>query len=119
MPPRSTVRGKPICVSCADAPPLRGLDFHGSPLVTFEHAGERWVVMRPVVEGMGLDWASQFTKLKGSQSRFNHCDIATVGADGRQREMTCIPLRRYPMWLATINPARIPSLAASPPRPRA
>lgn len=63
--------------------------------------------MRPVVEGMGLDWASQLTKLKESQSRFNHCDIASVGADGRQREMTCIPLRRYPMWLATINLARI------------
>ena len=39
-----------------EAPPLRGLDFDGSPLATFEHAGERWVVMRAVVEGMGLDW---------------------------------------------------------------
>ena len=120
MPPRSTVRGKPICVSCADAPPLRGLDSHGSPLVTFEHAGERWVVMRPVVEGMGLAWTSQYAKLSANPARYGmRDDIITHDTMGRRQAMTCIPLRRYPMWLATINPARIPSLAASLPRPRA
>jgi hypothetical protein len=32
-----------------------GLDFHGSRLDTFEKDGERWVAMRPIVEGIGLD----------------------------------------------------------------
>ncbi|WP_267428509.1 phage antirepressor N-terminal domain-containing protein [Methylobacterium sp. GC_Met_2] len=87
--------------------PLRGLDFHGSPLAIFEHAGERWVVMRPVVEGMGLSWGGQRDKLETNASRFSRTDIRTTGADGKQYEMTCIPLRRYPMWLAAINPAKI------------
>ncbi len=67
--------------------------------------------MRPVVEGMGLDWSAQRAKLASQHARFNSGDITTVGADGRQREMTCIPLRCYPMWLATINPAKVPNPA--------
>lgn len=63
--------------------------------------------MHPVVEGMGLNWAGQQQKLAADPGRFNCMDIHTVGADGRTREMACIPLRRYPMWLATINPAKI------------
>jgi hypothetical protein len=76
---------------------LRGPDLHGSPPATFEHTGERWVAMRPVVEGMGLDWSAQRAKLASQHARFNCGDITTVGADDRRREMTCIPLRRYQM----------------------
>jgi hypothetical protein len=85
---------------------LRGLDFHGSPLATFEQDGERWVALRPVVEGMGLDWSGQRAKLAAQRERFSCGDIPTTGADGKRYEMSCIPLRRYPMWLATINPAK-------------
>lgn len=38
--------------------------FHGDTLYLVNHEGEAQVPMRPVVEGMGLDWASQFTKIK-------------------------------------------------------
>lgn len=76
---------------------LRGLDFHGSPLATFEKDGERWVVMRPVVESMGLDWSGQRAKLAAQRERFSCGDIPTTGSDGKRYEMTCIPLRRYPM----------------------
>jgi hypothetical protein len=31
--------------------------------------------------------------------------IITVGGDGKQRGMVCIPLRRYPMWLAIMRAA--------------
>ena len=32
--------------------------------------------MKPIVEGMGLDWAAQFTKLKGSRFGTSIADIA-------------------------------------------
>lgn len=51
--------------------------------------------MRPVVEGMGLAWQSQGAKLRANPDRFDCNDIVAVGADGRQREMSRIPLRRY------------------------
>ena len=92
--------------------PLRGLDFHGSPLATFEKDGERWVVMRPVVVGMGLAWQSQNAKLNAGGDRYGvRNDIITRDAGGREQAMTCVPLRRYPMWLATINSAKIPNPA--------
>lgn len=68
--------------------------------------------MRPVVEGMGLAWQSQNAKLSSNEQRFGaRNDIVTRDAAGRPQQMICIPLRRYPMWLATINPAKIPNAA--------
>lgn len=38
--------------------------FHGANLCIVNHEGKPYVPMKPIIEGMGLDWASQFTKLK-------------------------------------------------------
>jgi hypothetical protein len=62
--------------------------------------------MRPVVEGMGVSGQGQHAKLAANRERFSYQDILTTGADGKRYEMGCVPLRRYPMWLATINPAK-------------
>lgn len=67
--------------------------------------------MRPVVEGMGLSWGTQYNKLTSQPERFACLHMKTHDAAGREQVMTCIPLRRYPMWLATINPAKIPNPA--------
>lgn len=82
----------------------------GAALCAERRDGARWG-MRPA----GSSWLAsvvsiskrpaQNAKLKAAPSRFNHWDIPTVGSDGRRREMTCIPLRRYPMWLASIQEA--------------
>ncbi|ENY5719845.1 phage antirepressor N-terminal domain-containing protein [Acinetobacter baumannii] len=40
------------------------VSFHGTELFIVEHEGQPYVPMRSVVQGMGLDWASQFVKLK-------------------------------------------------------
>jgi len=68
--------------------------------------------MRPIVEGMGLAWSPQFTKLKAAAGRFDlRSHIVTQVGHDQSREMLRIPLRRYPMWLATVNRARRPALA--------
>ena len=38
--------------------------FYGNSLFVVDHNGEAYTPMKPIVEGMGMDWASQFTKLK-------------------------------------------------------
>ncbi len=83
----------------------------GSRLLTFEHQGEKWVALRSVVEDMGVSWQGQQAKLAADRDRFNHQGILTVGADGKQREMLCIPLRRFPAWLYGINAAKLPNPA--------
>ncbi|MCG9041978.1 phage antirepressor N-terminal domain-containing protein [Laribacter hongkongensis] len=66
------------------------------------HDNEPFVAMKPVVTNMGLDWAAQFTKLK---EKFSSTigEITTVGEDGKYREMVCLPLRKLPAWLYSIN----------------
>jgi len=68
--------------------------------------------MRPVVKGMGLAWQSQNAKLNAARDRYGvRNDIVTRDASGREQAMTCIPLKRYPGWLNTINTAKIPDPA--------
>ncbi|MGX8940751.1 phage antirepressor N-terminal domain-containing protein [Symbiopectobacterium sp. Eva_TO] len=80
--------------------------FHGNALYIVNHNGEPYTPMKPIVEGMEMDWASQFTKLK---QRFNTtiAEITMVAEDGRTRKMLCLPLRKLAGWLQTINPNKV------------
>jgi hypothetical protein len=77
---------------------------------TFEAEGRPWVVMKPVSEAIGVSWQGQQKKLEAEWDRFNCQLMLTVGADGKLREILCIPLDRYPAWLFTINPNKISDL---------
>lgn len=90
---------------------LRSVPFHGDEIVTFEREGTRYVAMRRIVENMGLDWSSQRAKLADQREKFNYGDITTVGADGKEREMLSMPVEKLPLWLAGINPNKIPNAA--------
>lgn len=89
---------------------LVAIDFHGDQIVTCQHEGVPRVVMRRVVENLGLSWGSQRDKLTESP-KFNCTDISTVGADGKIRVMLAMPVAKLPLWLATINPNKIPDPA--------
>lgn len=80
--------------------------FHGDTVVLVEHDGQPFVAMKPIVENMGLNWASQFTKIS---EKFGSviAIIATTGADGKQYEMICLPLRKLPAWMYSINLSKI------------
>ena len=80
--------------------------FHGDTLALINHDGEPFVPMKPVVENMGLDWTAQFKKLN---EKFGAviAVTATTGGDGKQYEMICLPLRKFPAWLYSIVPSRV------------
>ena len=50
--------------------------FHGAELYVVEHNGQPYTPMKPVVTGMGLDWAAQFSKLKSNPVRWGIAEIA-------------------------------------------
>lgn len=81
--------------------------FHGSNLFIVNHNNEPYVPMKPVVEGMGLDWGAQQQKLRENKEKFNHIDIDIVAADGKNREMICLPLKKLNGWLFSISPERV------------
>lgn len=81
--------------------------FHGDNLYLVSHGGEAQVPMRPVVEGMGLDWASQFTKIK---QRFKTSVVMItmqLPGDVQRREVVCLNLRKLAGWLHTINVGKV------------
>lgn len=85
---------------------LASIPFHGQTVQSVEFDGKPYVAFKPIVENLGLGYGSQTQKLKG-KSWPTVTNIVTVGADGKNREMTCIDLRTLTMWLATIDENRV------------
>ena len=83
------------------------IEFHGYELLTIRTETGIHVVMKYIVEAMGLDWSAQSSKLKKQSKKFNYGDIAIVAKDGKTRDMGGIPLRKLTGWLFTINPENI------------
>lgn len=80
--------------------------FHNAELFLVEHNGQPYTPMKPIVDGIGMDWASQFVKLK---QRFASTivEITIVANDGKERLMTCLPVRKLFGWLMTISPNKV------------
>lgn len=95
--------------------PLSPVPFHGQTLFVVEKDGQPFVPMRPVVEGMGLAWKPQFGKIKARGERFCVTMMVTqMPGDDQTREVVCLPLRKLPGWLMTINPHKVaPKLRAA------
>ena len=83
--------------------------FYGTILFLVDVNGEPYTPMKPIVEGMSLDWSSQFTKLKSDQKRWGSIVINTIQVPGdtQSRETVMMPLRKLPGWLMTIHPTRV------------
>ncbi|HCJ6410791.1 TPA: hypothetical protein NU643_003443 [Acinetobacter baumannii] len=80
--------------------------FHSADLLIVELNNQPFTAMRPIVEGMGLTWQSQYEKLK---QRFSSVitEIVTTGKDGKQYNMVCLPVRKLFGWLMTISPNKV------------
>lgn len=81
--------------------------FYDNELYVVEYNNEPYVPMKPIVEGMGLDWKSQFSKIK---SRFSKGMVEiTIPTKGGEQSMLCLALRKLAGWLHTINPNKVKS----------
>ncbi len=80
--------------------------FHSADLLIVEFNDQPFTAMRPIVEGMGLTWQSQYEKLKLKFSSVI-TEIVTTGKDGKQYNMVCLPVRKLFGWLMTISPNKV------------
>ncbi|MCO7515698.1 phage antirepressor N-terminal domain-containing protein [Pseudomonas putida] len=83
------------------------IPFRSAKLLLVERDGQPFVPMKPVVEGMGLDWKSQHAKLQGGRFNSVMVMITTTGADGKRYEMACLPLRKLAGWLMSIHASKV------------
>lgn len=80
--------------------------FHGTTLFLLEQNNEPYTPMKPIVEGMGLAWQVQHRKLDSNKERWGITMMVIPSKSGEQ-ETLCMPLRKLPGWLQTIQPSRV------------
>jgi hypothetical protein len=81
-------------------------------LLTTLIGGEPYVVFRPAVERIGLSYSRQVKKIK--ERSWANCGLkATVGEDGKIRDMVVMDVPTFLMWLATVNESRVSEDARS------
>lgn len=90
---------------------LTTIDFHGAKLVAIggDTPESVRVAMKPIVEGMGLDWEAQRKKLSAHPVLKVCTSVmeAQMPGDDQARQVTLLPLNRIHFWLATIHPDRL------------
>lgn len=84
----------------------RELEFRNDVIPLMEVDGEVYVIVKPLVQQLGVSWAGQFVKLRASEV-FGTVKI-TIKLDDRFRDYTCIPLMRLHDFLLSINWRKIP-----------
>jgi hypothetical protein len=92
----ATMYSKPIISST--------VTFHSAELLLVDYGGDPFVPMRPLVDGIGLNWKSQRAKLRSSRFAAAVVDLTLIDRVGQCREMPCLPLRKLPGWLMTLSP---------------
>lgn len=80
--------------------------FQGTTLVIVEHHREPYTPLKPIVEGMGLDWRGQHQKLRLNASRWG-MEVIPIPSKGGPQPAACIPLRKLAGWLMTLHPSRV------------
>ncbi len=83
------------------------VEFNGHQLETFQQDGEEWVSVVSICSGMGLHIQAQQRKLLKKKKKFNPILKDVIGQDGKKREAYCIPVKKVPGWLFTIDPERV------------
>ncbi len=89
---------------------LTTIDFHGASLIVQRGPTPEatLVFMKPVVEGMSLNWDTQRKKIQGHPILSKGAVELTVPSAGGPQLAIAIPLTRLNIWLATIQPKKVP-----------
>jgi hypothetical protein len=86
----------------------RVIDFYGDPITVALAGEEMFVPLRALTEFLGLEWSSQYRRVQRDEILASRVQlVAMTGADGRQREMICLPLDLLPGWLFGITSSRV------------
>lgn len=85
---------------------LSPVPFHGDTIFCVTIENQPYTPAKPIIINIGLDWQAQATKLRNNKERWGVVIIAIPSESGDQ-ETTCIPVRKLPAFLASINPKKV------------
>jgi hypothetical protein len=86
----------------------REIDFYGDLLTVGIAEETAYVALRPITDFLGLAWAPQYQRLQRDEILAEETRLVVMaGADGKQREMFCLPIMFLPGWLFGISASRV------------
>lgn len=86
----------------------REVDFYGDLLTVGIVEETAYVALRPITDFLGLAWAPQYQRLQRDEVLAEETRLVVMtGADGKQREMFCLPIVFLPGWLFGISASRV------------
>ena len=85
---------------------LSAVPFHGDTIYCTTINNQPYTPMKPIVENLGLAWTGQLQKLNANKERWGMKIIFIPSTSGEQ-EMICMPVRKLPAYLLTINPKKV------------
>lgn len=83
------------------------VEFHEQKLLTAKVDGKIFAAMKPIVDGIGLNWSVQQKKIWRNKKKFNCILMDIVGKDGKFRKMIAMPIEKLHGWLLSINPEKV------------
>jgi hypothetical protein len=71
--------------------------------------GENYIAVKAICEALGIDHQKQYERIKNDRklSQLYTDTVYSCGADGKQRQMFCIPLKYVFGWLFSIDETKI------------
>lgn len=81
--------------------------FHGEEILTAEVDGQPHIILKPAIEGLGLDYWAQVEKLKKRSWAALGSRQVQVSDQGQRREMLTCDVRTFTMLLATVDENRV------------
>lgn len=87
---------------------LGTVEFLGKPLTVITTDSQLLVAMRPICEGVGLDWKSQYERIKRDEVLSTSMVVMTtqMPGDDQKRQITCLPLEMLNGWLFGVDSKR-------------
>lgn len=83
------------------------VEFRGDLIFAVKREDGIYVVAKPIAERFGLDWKSQYQRLKEDPVLSQGMVLITIPSPGGMQETTCIRLSLLNGWLFKIDPRRV------------
>lgn len=83
------------------------IPFHGDEILCVEDEGKPRIVLKPVIEGLGLDYWSQVEKLRKRSWAATSNSQVQVSDQAQRRDMLTCDVRTFLMLLATVDENRV------------
>ena len=88
-------------------PQIATVPFHGYQILTARDGDIVLVIMKPLVETLGLTWRTQHKRIQSHQLLPEGVRINLTPSDGETQEMIAFELKTFHGWLVTLDTRRI------------